>query len=604
MDHRNAAENLPMSGLSAGHEGGHTDAPPRVWRFDAFEFDGLRGELRGTDGQVISLRPKAELLLRQFLARPGRLLSRDELMGAVWSAVVVSDDSLVQCVGDLRSALGEAGPRLIRTLPKRGYRFEATVTPVADIQPAPARALPQAAIVSALPAPASGPGGLSILPRKGWLLGLLALVLLAALGGVARWLRGPAPFSIDEALAARSTVAVMPFAIQAGQPQLRDAADALADGVVTQLATRRPSRILGRTATAAFDGESQPLARVAEVLKATHVVTGKVGLAGTSGRLSIDAQITQIEGGGVFWAKHFESAIDARDSIALELGQQVFNAMRNHMVRAEGIRSQRPEHRPDPADLTLLGWDDLDRRQSLADVWRARERFEAALLVDPNSVHALNGLAATYANEREDPANRMTTQQIAEGERVTEAVHKMAPDDATSLMLWGNMQTRRGRPDLALLAFEKAVRVVPSFPNGHVLRARALLQLGRVDEVQAAVDRAVQLGVGDARRTSSAYQLAAVAAVMRGEDERAMDFARRALAEFSSNPRPHATLAAIHALAGRETAAAEEMAVFRKLRPNITLANYDELTPSTQPLYLAKRARYFEGLRKAGLPER
>jgi DNA-binding response OmpR family regulator len=53
-------------------------------RFDRFVFDLRRGEVRDSNGIAVPLRPKAELLLRQFLSRPGRLLSKEELIAAVW----------------------------------------------------------------------------------------------------------------------------------------------------------------------------------------------------------------------------------------------------------------------------------------------------------------------------------------------------------------------------------------------------------------------------------------------------------------------------------------------------------------------------------------
>lgn len=602
MNVRDAAETLPMS-RRAPADVALFEARLSAWRFDGFEFDLSRGELRGRDGAPIVLRPKAELLLRHFLAQPGRLLSRDELIGAVWPTAVVTDDSLVQCVGELRTALGDAGAQFIRTLPRRGYRFEAEVVPVVDA----AQALPPTDRAAVLPqqpqqsAMSAAGGALAFLRRNRWISALL--VSAAAASGVAalQLLQGPAPINIDEALTARSKVAVMPFVVPAGQPHLRDAADAMSDGIVAQL-SMAGMRPLGRAATAQFDGASLPLARIAESLTAKYVVSGRVWPAGAPGHISVDAQITVIESGQVFWTKHFETELAARDAMASDIGQHVFNAV--HSIRLTVAREQERGHQPDAADLTLLGWDDLDRRRSMADVHRARSRFEAALRADPSSVRATNGLAASYSSEISDPTARKTPELIAEFERVTEATHKLAPNDSTALMLWGFMQNTRGRPDLALPALEKAARLVPSFPNGHVLLAQTLLLLGRTDEVQAHADRAVQRGAGDARRTSSAHSIAAEAALIRGEDQRAGDLARRAIAEFPSTARAHATLAAIEALAGRDGPAAEAMTAYRKLRPTGTLASYDAFFPSTQPAYLTQRVRLYEGLRKAGLPER
>jgi adenylate cyclase len=74
------------------------------------------------------------------------------------------------------------------------------------------------------------------------------------------------------------------------------------------------------------------------------------------------------------------------------------------------------------------------------------------------------------------------------------------------------------------------------------------------------------------------------------------------VAEWPSNARAHATLAAIDALADREELARSEMAAFLKLWPGATLGRYDEKRPSMHPTYLAQRERLYEGLRKAGLP--
>ena len=112
---------------------------PAVVQFADFEFDFERDQLR-RDGSPIPLSPKPGALLRYFLANPQRLISRAELMESLWADVVVTDDSLVQCVGDLRSRLGDQGSKLITTLPRRGYMFEADVRPVG---PGRAQAIPR-----------------------------------------------------------------------------------------------------------------------------------------------------------------------------------------------------------------------------------------------------------------------------------------------------------------------------------------------------------------------------------------------------------------------------------------------------------------------------
>ena len=79
-----------------------------------------RGELR-VGGAAVSLRPKTFALLAYLAGQPGRLLTKDELIEAVWPDVTVTDNSLVQCISELRAAFGDDGQSLIKTVPRRGY---------------------------------------------------------------------------------------------------------------------------------------------------------------------------------------------------------------------------------------------------------------------------------------------------------------------------------------------------------------------------------------------------------------------------------------------------------------------------------------------------
>jgi CRP-like cAMP-binding protein/DNA-binding winged helix-turn-helix (wHTH) protein len=100
-----------------------------AYRFGRFVLDldrmCLLDEHRGAE---LKLRPKSFDLLRHIVAKADRLVSRDELMQAVWPDVYVTDDSITQCVKDIRCALADDAQRLLRTVPKRGYIFAAEVS--------------------------------------------------------------------------------------------------------------------------------------------------------------------------------------------------------------------------------------------------------------------------------------------------------------------------------------------------------------------------------------------------------------------------------------------------------------------------------------------
>lgn len=112
---------------------------PRAHRFDRFTLDHARGALLGPEGAEIALRPKAKALLRLLVENAQRVVSRDAIMAAVWADVVVTDESITQCVRDIRRALGDVAQALVRTVPKHGYRLAAEVVAVEPERLHPAR---------------------------------------------------------------------------------------------------------------------------------------------------------------------------------------------------------------------------------------------------------------------------------------------------------------------------------------------------------------------------------------------------------------------------------------------------------------------------------
>src|SRR3954468_22951758 len=123
------------------------------YHFGGFAFDPERGVLRRPDGTETVLRPKAAGLLHHLARHATQVVGRDDLMDVVWPGVAVTDDSITQCVAEIRRALGAEGAALLRTLPKRGYLL--TVAGTTDAPPLPAVA----------PEPADAAGGPAVEAR-------------------------------------------------------------------------------------------------------------------------------------------------------------------------------------------------------------------------------------------------------------------------------------------------------------------------------------------------------------------------------------------------------------------------------------------------------
>lgn len=98
-----------------------------IYCFEAFTLDLRRGSLSDAAGAV-ELRPKSFAVLCHLVANAGRLVAKDELFQAVWPDVTVTDESLTRCVSDVRLALRDEAHRIIKTVPRRGYLFDAAVS--------------------------------------------------------------------------------------------------------------------------------------------------------------------------------------------------------------------------------------------------------------------------------------------------------------------------------------------------------------------------------------------------------------------------------------------------------------------------------------------
>ena len=99
----------------------------RVLYFERFSLDLARGCLRMGD-QALELRPKTFEVLKFLAMNAGHLVAKQELYDAVWPNVIVSDDSIAQCIRELRSKLGDTDHSLIKTMSRRGYLLDTVVT--------------------------------------------------------------------------------------------------------------------------------------------------------------------------------------------------------------------------------------------------------------------------------------------------------------------------------------------------------------------------------------------------------------------------------------------------------------------------------------------
>jgi adenylate cyclase len=123
---------------------------PHKYCFSGFRLDPESGLMRD-DGTEIQLRAKSLELLIFLVSRAGRVVTKDELLDVVWGGMAVSEDSLSQCIHDVRRALSDVAQNLIRTVPRRGYLFAGSAVVEGELPQPPAIATGVSASVAVLP---------------------------------------------------------------------------------------------------------------------------------------------------------------------------------------------------------------------------------------------------------------------------------------------------------------------------------------------------------------------------------------------------------------------------------------------------------------------
>lgn len=250
------------------------------------------------DGKAVGLTGKAFDLLVTLVRHPGHLLTKDDLLRAVWPGLVVDEVNLSVNVSTLRKVLGAApAGEWIETVPRQGYRFNAAV----DVSDVATDARIQSSHEEPLPgtvaAEVTGSDAAPAAPRRR---AAIVMAGLAAAGGIAGW------HWLRRAPGTRySSVAVLPFSVDGGQSAYL--ADGIVEGVIEGL-TRLPElRVAPRASAFRFKGAASDPSVAGRALEASAVVTGRLSRNGEGVRLAVE--LVDVARNAQVWSTAYEVAL-------------------------------------------------------------------------------------------------------------------------------------------------------------------------------------------------------------------------------------------------------------------------------------------------------
>jgi DNA-binding winged helix-turn-helix (wHTH) protein/TolB-like protein len=548
--------------------------------FGSFVLDLQRAELL-RDGIAVPLRPKAFALLSLLAQRAGRVLPKQEILDAIWPGIIVTEDSLTQCVHELRTALGEHGAELVRTVPRRGYRFDGEVRPDTSNarQPTAAHVAPATMRRDRLVA---------------WLGGALTLTLLAALGGFAV-LRASSP---DAAYSAPPlSIVVLPLVNAGGESDWFS--DALSNDLTTELGQVWGSFVISRETAFTYRGKAADPRVVARELGVRYVVQGNVRRDGE--RVRMDLSMVDGASGALHWSQQTESD-RAQLAASLEgIARQVARSLSVQMYRSSGERITALEPGQVQADdMAMQGWAVWFRGFTPENLREAGRLFEAAVDRDPPSIRGWGGVAVV--NGVGGAINWLPDKSAAMA-RLQQASDRLQVLDGDSLFAWlarSNIANLKDDYEGWLLLVTAMAERFPSHPQPHFTRGLALMNLGRLEECVEPAKRALRLGPRDTFAGLWNWQIG-TCHFMRGEYREAVQFARAAQQAGPRLPLPPLLLAASLAREGNTEEARRVVADFMARNPDYKTSQIELLMRSRHTRYVEGRERLIATLRELGM---
>ncbi len=357
-------------------------AGKKVFLFGPFTLDANRGALTW-NGAEIPLRPKAFEVLSYLLLHAGRLVSREELLETIWSGVVVTDDSLTQCLVEIRKALGDEERKVVRTVPRRGYQFGLPVT---------------------VSAAAVGDHGKPV--NRRWrqpsLWSLAALAMLAVAIGVTWWRVGfqPAHEAGQQAVvhpAEDVWIAVLPFVDLSEEGDQEYLGNGISDEILNLLARVPGLTVIARTSSFSFKDQGLDIRAIAQRLNVTHILEGSVSKSGDEVRVT--AQLVDGSNGVAIWSQSYDGRLDDVIAMQSRISRAVTGALSSRLQVGDPsqtalVEAELGTQPPEAWNLYLRGKYFYGRRAE-GDILRAQRYFERALAIDQDLAEAWIRLAGT-----------------------------------------------------------------------------------------------------------------------------------------------------------------------------------------------------------------
>lgn len=549
------------------------------------EFDLNAGLLRGPGGEDIALRPQSLAVLKHLAENAGRVIGKAELLDTVWPGIAVTENSLSQCISEIRKAIGDEGQLLLKTVSRRGYRL------VLQDQPSNHSRSNSAGTTPAEAAPPKG----QIRHTSAILAGLVVVAVLA----IFFWTQ-----SRDVGVPDSLSIAVLPFANLSEAQEQAYLANGITDDLTTELARVPGLFVVSRNAAAAYRGSKLAPAQIARKLGVRYLLGGSVQRAGDAVR--INTELVDAATVGQLWAKRFDGTFAKVFDLQNDVVGEIVDALQIELV-------------PGKANLAVSG--DTDSAEAFQAYRRAIEARRAntvegtvealgylrqALVLDPQFGAAAAEMAWLYWDADEPRLKILGIDWDESVVRRTESLKLASRNPSPGyFQLSADLLTRQHRSDEAISLLQKAIPLDPSDSWTYEGMSQALSFNGRQGEGSGFLATAFRVDPG---WTEWRRYLTGLIAFGEGRYE---DVIAATEQMDISSPDPWSKFYAMHLLVAAYAhldRLTEMAAAQAKLKAVVRYAGESEPNLLIAQQYFVYKneadiIRLLDGLRKAGVPE-
>lgn len=477
------------------------------------------------NGKPVHIEPQVFDLLLHLIQNRDHVVSKDDLLSAVWQGRIVSESTLSNRINAARSAIGDSGERqqFIRTFARKGFRF------VGEVRPDPA--------------------------------GSDKLVV-----------------PTDPTSEGRPAIAVLPFVNLSGDPAQGYFSDGITEDIITDLSRWRRLAVRSRSASFRYRDAADP-ARIARELNVHYIVEGSVRRVGD--RMRITAQLIDTASGSHVWADRF----DCESADIFKVQDKVVQTIVSTLVgRVHAADAERARRRP-PANLAAyecvlqgnaLPWSDVE------SVEKAARLFEKAIEIDADYGFAHGLLAVMRYHQWYHDLAHSDDEALNESYRLAKRAVELSGDESTCFSILSQACIFRRSFDAALQHMERAIELNPTNQWNTADMGNILSYLGRAEEALAWFKRARQIDpYFDAPWYWHSLGLAQM--LLGRYDEAVTEFERPSVRPFQAL----AYLAGCHARLGAADRARRLAAECLRMEPDFTISRWKTKVPFKNPADIA-----------------